>query len=93
MTLFGEYQRLARSPTLSYQDLMRMAEIMELAAENEDLFSAITSLEYLLAQEDSELSPDKIRKYQSDRANIMRRMGSRLQGPWTAIKGAKAPAR
>jgi uncharacterized protein YigA (DUF484 family) len=94
MTLFDEYQRLARSPTLSYQDLRRMANIMELAAENENLFSAITNLEYLLAQEDGELSPDKIQKYQLDRANIVHRMGSRVQGTWAnsvSNKGAEAP--
>jgi uncharacterized protein YigA (DUF484 family) len=90
MTLFGEYQRLARSPTLSHQDLMRMAEIMELAAENEDLFSAITGLEYLLAQQDGDLSPEKIQKYQLDRARIMDCVGSRIQRSWASKKGATA---
>lgn len=70
MNLFHEYQILARSPTLSPQDLERMAEIVEISSSDDELFSSIMNLEYLLAQENGLLTTSNVQQYIEHQAQL-----------------------
>lgn len=72
MNLFQEYQTLAHSLPLSAQALERMADIVEIASEtDEELFSAIMNLEYLMAQDAGLLSPSNIQHYVEQQAQLI----------------------
>jgi hypothetical protein len=74
MTLFDEYQKLARSPTLSTKDLQRFSEIVEYAEQDEKLFTAIMNLEYLLAQEAGLFKDENIKMYLEGIATLEQKM-------------------
>ena len=70
MSLFNEYQTLTHLECPSQQDLERMAEIVEILSSDEEEFSAIMHLEYLLAQNEGLLSEDNIQQYLKSRATL-----------------------
>ena len=74
MNLFHEYQTLTCLPTLSPQDLERMAEIVDIASSDDVLFSAIMNLEYLLAQEDGLLAEPLLQQYVEQQTQLSQRM-------------------
>jgi hypothetical protein len=86
MNLFDEYQALARSPTLSHQNVERMATIIEIASNDARLFEAIKSLDYLLAQEDGLLSPTNIQKYEHVRTQVIQDGTHKTKAPGTQYK-------
>lgn len=78
MNLFHEYQTLARSPMLSRQNLERLAEIVEIASSDEELFSAIMDFEYLSAQEDGLLTELNLQQYIEQQTQLSQRMEADL---------------